>query len=651
MNEKGIKGVIVNPIEEVIEAPIDFEKNAKITGFRFEKNKWNPEDAVKWAKGKINLTDKHKLEKSNQFIDVLMSGNSSSDKVVAVNKDRGIYAFLKLTKIEDNVDELWENPLKITREVLNLIFKHKEKSPKEINTLLKDKFNITLHPATIWKIKIGKYPISKDAGVDCMADRKKEVRMKTVSNPLIAELLANPTVPIVRTQWFKDLATTMYRRGATADEIAKIANETLERVSPEYVKLARIKVGKGWTRPRRIIPLTPGKVLRAMAGVYNKKTGTWVTRPILDISPEEMPGVKDKLISSKMLRGLAAKVYAETGSKEKALKALRAKLEEGRKARKHKSFESPEAQKLLREFLPTGYKARQVPTLTAEQKFERAKKLLQKRLDAGVKLSPKTIKKYGLRRAKKRVDELVNAVAREIATPTDFTDYLDEYDISMLPISDFDDIEQMVDALNPLIRMPNILGALNKFFQQSIGVIPGAWILNIADRIIGAVTGFIPNPLLKGIIHESVADIGVYALAEALIPYRYEIIKQGIQNVAVMKFWNNIAIGKFKLVPDIFNTRRIQFGVAEQVSEYDALSSPVEQPAIEQPAEEEIIGYAEIDDIGQDAEEIYLTEEEVAQLASTSQTDLAFGGFSPTTTPHEQPEVVSDEDVETAFLM
>jgi len=599
----GIQAVVANPSTVIhsVDTPVHRDANSRVVALRFDKKKWKTPDAVRYTKGKFgSLRAPIKTSVVGNQIEVrIVRDRSPKEEATALNEDRGIYAVLGFGKVDASVDAI-ENPRKpvITTPVVKYIQENKNRTPKEMNVLLEQKFKLRLHPSTIWKIHRGLYPTS--GGVSAIISGKKstkEVSMK--QNPLIAEIQANPSVSIYKTNWFKSFLRR--NQGKSAYAITEAMNKQLKTLSPNiWQKSGKLKLGSK-RAGYQVRFLKPGLVY----GVAKKM------KIALGFDPRMLRGMAKALYEGKSVKGVSqpgkykGNIQAIRGLLRDRMNAIRAKS-------KRKIGKGRPASKLM-QGAKSAFHPGTFPT-APKVRVKKAKKL---------KTKSKAVKKH---KAKKRkgLGRPLNVRFKPskrltgVSQGYDVLDNLGAEDMMQLPIEKFDDIEAVADALNPLIRMPNVLGMLKKMGSQTVGVIPGAWALNYSDKLAEIITKLIPVPWLRNLVRELVGDGLVYAGAETFIPFKFEITKNAIQSVTLLKLLSNVSPAGFKLIPNIFGINPI-FG------KKPAIASHVNDNPDITGRQEDVLGLAEVQ-FPDGVSEIELSEGDVAALYDTvKQGDKLYG--------------------------
>lgn len=445
-------------------------------------------------------------------------------------------------------------------------------------------------------------------------------------NPLIAEITSNPAIPVYKTAWYKNKVRAMVKSGKTAYVIAQQLNKTLRKLPKHiWVRQAKARIGPLGTagRERKDI-LTPNKVYRSILGSKDRRG--------------IMPGAaRHKLLDPRMLRGRAAKLYQQTKSMPKVVAQLRTAFKKI-KGQRTAPYTKPSTRAAMKKFPKITKRKSNWSKLSPKEKkawvakMQRAKRKKAKgKTKSKAKYSPKSKKRS-------RVSQQVGAKAggKNIAA-FDVLNSMDELDLATLPLEEFNDIAAMADAINPMIRMPNIQGLLTKLGNIALGKVPGAYGLKAADWLAEKITFLLPSGTIKNIVTEFLADGAIYGIAEAFIPYRYATIQQSIQDVAVLKFLSNIHLGPFSLIPaGLFGMRpMIGSPAVSQGYHYSDLDSP----------HDEILAVVD-DSILGGAVERELTEEEVGQLLSLEQADPSQRKYAPQQSVHQdpQPEAVSSQE-------
>lgn len=591
----GIRTVVANPSTVIhsVDTPVHKDANSRVVALRFDKKKWKLADAIRYTKGKFSsLRAPIKTSSVGNQIEVrIVRERSPKEEATALNEDRGIYAVLGFGRVDASVDAI-ENPRKpvITTPVIKYIQENKKRTPKEMNVLLEQKFNLRLHPTTIWKIHRGLYP--KSGGVESIISGKKstkEVSMK--QNPLIAEIQSNPSVSIYKTAWFKNFL--MHNKGKSAYAITDAMNKKLRTLSPNiWQKSGKLKLGQKRAGYQSRL-LKPGLVY----GVA-KKMGIK-----LGFDPRMLRGMAKALYDGKHVKGVS-----NPGKYKHNISAIRELLRNRMLAiRKSKRNYGLKGKKLRPSSTMQRAKSAFRPGFFPGFPKTRVKKGKVRKIKAKAKTkkSKKAKKRKGLRDFTREITfrpskRLMSGVHEG---DYDVLDDLGAEDMMQLPIEEFDDIEAVADALNPLIRMPNVLGMLKKMGSQTVGVIPGAWALMLSDKLANIITKLIPIPWAQRLLRELVGDGLVYAAAETFIPFKFEIAKNSIQSVALLKLLSNVNPAGFKLIPQILGQNQI-FTPKVAVSD---------NPDITGDKNDEVLGIAEIN-FPDGVSEIELSEGDVAAL-------------------------------------
>ena len=624
---KGLKGIMINPVEIVsVDRPVIKDKNYFISALLFDKKKWKKPDVLSWTKGKISINGPVSCISTGKFYRVNVSKTKPKIETRApINPDKGIFAIMG--SVDAEVDEYLENPRqkKITADVVKFILENKEKTPKEINVLLAERFKdptgkpLHLHPGTIYKISRRKYRVSQN--IDSLITKnKKEVTVNL--NPLIAELTGNPAIPIYKTNWYRSRVKSMLAKGLNAYQIAQRLNKVLDKLPKGiWVKQAKARVGPGGTvgRTRKHV-LTPKMVVHSILGT-SKRPG---------IAPRT---ARWKLLDPKMLRGKARTIYEQTGGNmQKTLKILRENMEAIRAKRHGKAYTSPKTKQLMQTFPKVKKRKARFKKGSAAAKAW-AKEMMQLRAKKGkAKFSPKVKKKYGIEfPADMTVSDLVDMYPEVANVDYDVLNMLDEIDIATLPIESFDSLDDIADAINPLIRNPNIVGLLAKLGYQAGGMVIGGQAVRLTDMIAEKITGLLPGKA-KYIIAELLSDGAIYALAESFVPNQFAVAKQGVQNIVLFKFVRTL-FGWFGV--DIFPWSSKAIGLSEQQQQQSSTSdSKVDSFYYQNPeaitrSEKAILVVDDIAGFPEGINEIPLTEEQVGQLLTSVHGVPALGTYEP----------------------
>ena len=426
----GIETTVVNPATVTIDTPITSSENYYISAFLFDKNKWTTKSAIDWTKGKLMVRNPSATTEG-KFIKVsVVKRKPKKVKKTLLNEKNGVFAELGI----DSEVNMEENPRrrKITAKVVKFILARKKFTPKQINALLKEHFGIHLHPGTIYKIQRGTY--RTDEEVNSKVDKKlQEVTM--YENPLIAEIKANPAIPLYKTRWYQDRVRKMVAQGKTAYQIAQTINRTLEKIPKHiWVRSLKARVGRKGTIARAKPLLTPKEVMRSVIGTKSR--------------PGFMAGEVEpwQLLDPRMLRGRAKKLYNQYGDMKKVYEVLRKQMLAIREKRRGTAYTSPKTRALMGQFPKIKKRKARFKKGSAKAKEWARKMMLAKYHKGKVKFSPEVIRKYHL-------ESLVDADGyidtRDIMSMVDASDYdilndIDERDLATLPVENFDDIVENV---------------------------------------------------------------------------------------------------------------------------------------------------------------------------------------------------------------
>lgn len=592
----GIQTIVANPsrVVQQVDTPVHRDANSRVVALRFDRKKWKAPDAVRYTKGKFgSLRQPIKTSLVGKYVEVrIVRDRSPKEEATALNEDRGIYAVLGFGKVDASVDAV-ANPRKpvITTPVIRFIKENKHRTPKEMNVLLEQKFNLRLHPSTIWKINRGLYPIS--GGVNAVLSGKKptkEVSMR--QNPLIAEIQANPSVSIYKTNWFKGFLRR--NQGKSAYAITDAMNKQLKSVPANaWQKSGKLKLGKK-RAGYQVRYLKPGLVY----GVA-KKMGIK-----LGFDPKMLRGMAKALYEGKHVKGVS-----QPGKYKGDIRAIRHLLSERMKQIRAKHHRK------IAKGRPASTAMQRAKSVFHPGTFPGAPKAQVKKGKAReFKAKAKKVSKH---KAKRRPLDITFKPSKRLTGVSDYDiiDSLGPEEMMQMPIEEFDDIEAVADALNPLIRMPNVLGMLKKMGSQTIGLVPSAWALHYSDKLANIITKLIPKGWIQRLVQEILGDGIIYAAAETFIPFRFEIAKNSMQSLALAKFLSNVNPAGFKLIPDIFGNNPLFAHKGSSVADNPDITG----------RQEDVLGVAEID-FPDGVNEIELTDADVDALYDTGkQGDKLYG--------------------------
>jgi hypothetical protein len=141
----------------------------------------------------------------------------------------------------------------------------------------------------------------------------------------------------------------------------------------------------------------------------------------------------------------------------------------------------------------------------------------------------------------------------------------------------------------------------------------------LSDKLANIITKLIPIPLVQTLLRELVGDGLVYAAAETFIPFKFEIAKNSIQSVALLKFLSNVSPAGFRLIP------KDLFGMNPLFGPKPAISNQVNDNPDITGRQEDVLGLAEVQ-FPDGVNEIELSEGDVSALYDTvKQGDKLFG--------------------------
>ena len=621
------KLILANPGLYKVEAPIQPRGSRSfVSALSFDKKVgWTKEKAVEWSKdhyyhvGQVStgdgsiLVQVKKPTPSKKW--VLISSRDGIKAQVSILPPKGeTSSQKKVGSVDSSVDA------KITGDVISDVRKwHDEgRSPKEINLLLNIYHKgLKLHPSTIFKIRKGTYSAISERPIESEVKMSKG-RRGVYENPLIAEILENPAMPIARSQWFAQTIRQGILAGRTKEQIAREMDQALKAVIPpnEYQLRARQLTFKGSKFPRKgkfadwwVTPKSVSTTARRLASaepglpVWNLiDVGKLKGRARALSADPEIAGNKQKLHAemSAIMRGEAGLTKTGLGrSMAEKMATARGRLSEG--LGRLKAATSP---------------GEIAPPLTAIRH-----KAMTKYAKGAARFSElyspttgrlKTTRKA--RKGKKGKKGVGQGVGTALAVASRSRGVSASQINAAIDSAMIDTIDNLVDTgelatIDEILENPGfagiIPGGFGKLTSQLLGTLIGAWGVKGLDLGLGLLLNPLMakmNPGISGFIKNLVSSGATYALLP-LVGGQIKLPVDAVdsaQTIAIYKFLNGISIAGFKIAPDV--GLRPKALAAPKVGEIGADEYEVIADNIEAVVDEDT------------GEPIELTEEEVGQL-------------------------------------